>query len=50
MLITLPRLTRSVHGELMANIETDFRHVATYPGTLGDGALYVYYRPHAGKR
>ena len=45
VLLTLPRVTRAQFGAITDRLQQDFQLAARFPGTLGDGWLFVYYRP-----
>lgn len=45
VLVTFPRDMRARFPAVYDRLEDDFRLVATFPGTLGGGDLFVYYRP-----
>lgn len=48
VLLTFPRDMRARFGPLYDRLQEDFGLAATFPGTLGDGYLFVYYRPARG--
>jgi hypothetical protein len=48
VLITLPGVIRNDPRAVIEHVQRDFKLVARFPGTLGDGALDVYYRPVLG--
>ncbi|MDP8924263.1 MAG: glycosyltransferase family 39 protein [Chloroflexota bacterium] len=45
IVLTFPRDMRARFGGIYDALQSDFELAATFPGTLGDGYLYVYYRP-----
>ena len=48
VLLTFPRDMQARFAEVFDLLQGDFRLVTIFPGTLGDGHLYVYYRPSSG--
>lgn len=39
---TFPAYTRAAHGDVLERVERDFEPVREFPGTVGDGTIYVW--------
>ncbi len=50
LLYTFPIHLRSRHPDILASIRSDFRLVKVFPGTVGDGAIYVWLSGEAIRR
>jgi len=42
ILVSFPHQTQGAHPDVMAEIARDFDRVAVFPGTLGDGAIWIF--------
>ena len=42
ILVAFPHQTLGARGDVMGEVQRDFDRVATFPGTLGDGAIWVF--------